>query len=128
MKKIIPIFILAFFITSCLFAQTKKIALQSHSGKKSEFIIDGDGNFGNPPSNFNPILQAEMHRYADSIRKVDSMKNVGRRNDSIRKSDSVKKANPQQSHPKKSPHKKAKGINAAASFTKPKKQMVVSKS
>jgi hypothetical protein len=127
MKKSILflLFSCAFLIHS--FAQTKKIALASHSGKKSEFRIDGDGNFGT-----NPILEAQMRYYYDSVRVVDSLNFIRQKNqippvhfsDSVRKADSIRFHKTLNAPPKKQ-GRKAKGVHAAAFLLKPKNTMAV---
>jgi len=126
MKKTILLFIFGFLAVSSVNAQTKKIALESHSGKKSEFKIDGEGNFGEP---MNPIVLAEMNHYYDSLRKADSVKNVAvmrSKQDSAKKADSLQKAK-QLPGPKKSKPKRAIGIQGAAYISRPKKGLVASK-
>jgi len=48
MKKIIVFVAFATALGSTAFAQTKKIAHRSHSGKNSVFTVEGEGNFGLP--------------------------------------------------------------------------------
>jgi hypothetical protein len=123
MKKLILLLALLFFAFVNANAQTKKIALASHSGKKSEFKIDGDGNFGWYP---NPIEEANMRHYSDSLRKTDSIKHIAIRNDSIRKADSVRRINHPPLPKKTYPKKRAKGLHAAADFGKPNRSAVIS--
>ena len=123
MKKSILLLLSIFALQFCSFAQTKKIANASHSGAKQEMRIDGEGNFGWYP---NPIEEANMHHYADSIRKVDSIKNAIRKTDSVKKADSMKKA--KSIPPHKTPQKKkSKGLHAAADFGMSTKSAMVSR-
>jgi hypothetical protein len=108
MKKFILLLTLSFFAFVSANAQTKKIALASHSGKKSEFKIDGDGNFGETPE-----MAARYEHYMDSIRKIDS----------TRKADSIQKAKQQSPHKKQG--RRAKGVHAATFVLKPKNTMAV---
>lgn len=110
MKKATALVLFSFLFLFYALAQTKKIALASHSGKAQEFNINGDGNFGN-----NPIWDAQMRRYADSIRKSDSVKAANRKIDSIHRIDSIKQAKKMPA-PKNQSKKKPKGIHAAADF------------
>jgi hypothetical protein len=112
MKKTFFLFLFCLIFLSYMLAQTKKIALESHSGSQTEFNIDGDGNFGS-----NPIMEAEMHRYYDSVHRVDSIKDVKRKMDSVWKLDSAKQA--KKKSPQYNPRKKKNsGLHAAADFKK----------
>jgi hypothetical protein len=139
MKKIILLLTLSFFTLVNANGQTKKIALASHSGKKAAFTITGDGNFGYDEPN--PIDLAVMRRYADSVRRADSIKQLAmpphkqnyrnaeqipfqRYCDSVRRADSIKKAS-ESAHPTpKLPivPERAKLIGGSANFGKPVKR------
>jgi hypothetical protein len=141
MKKLFLLFVFSIFAFTLSFAQTKKIANESHSGKKVEMRIDPDsyrdGNFGQDPQFNNPVY-SEMWHYADSLRKVDSIRNlreIRERNyissgtipfqhycDSMRKADSAKKANGSSSPPPQQSSKpKTKGIAANENIERQKK-------
>jgi hypothetical protein len=123
MKKLILLFAFSVFAFTLSFAQTKKIANESRSGKKTEFKIGPDsyrdGNFG-----LSPIMVAEMHHYSDSVRRVDSIKTANRKTDSVAKADSVQKAKQMSAPKKKSPKRKAKGISASIDTEHSKKTMM----
>jgi len=72
--KMLLLLLLVAGTAATTFAQTKKIAHRSHSGKASTFTIDGADNFGLTPE----MKRKEMERKAkaDSVRmkqKADSL-------------------------------------------------------
>jgi hypothetical protein len=55
MKKRVLLFAVVMLITTLAFSQTKRIALYSHSGTDAEFNVEGEGNFGGPPPQYEKL-------------------------------------------------------------------------
>lgn len=67
MKKILAIFLPVFLFAITAPAQTKRVALLSHSGKISSIQLKSEGNFGATPE-----MMADYERRMDSIFRADS--------------------------------------------------------
>ncbi len=91
MKKILLFSVPVLLLCATGFAQTKKIAHKSHSGKDSELSIDGADNFGLNPSvirNTDTAGKAKkdsikIAKYRESLKKKES--NKGTRKDDVKK-------------------------------------------
>lgn len=67
MKKILVLLLPVFLFVIAAPAQTKRIALLSHSGKISSLHVKSEGNFGETPE-----MRKEYYQYMDSVFKADS--------------------------------------------------------